>query len=255
MKTVIITLSPRKSFSASLYFSKLLKFFSSKGDVSIVELKTQKQYLEFEKLLGHVDNLVFVTPVYVDTIPSTVLAKLKKIEDYVKDKDISANVYALTNCGFYEGDQCDLALNTFNIWCQRCGFSFKGGLGIGSGVMLSFIRTLIPIGIVLTLFEWLLRGVVGAFSGDLSLYTVFGHPPYTLIIQTALYFLWSMGLFIHTFKMAKSVQSGRTMPLTYTQAWFCPRFLFVIIASIYWLVASMFWYRGAFWRLHKLPKS
>ncbi|MEG0156719.1 MAG: hypothetical protein RR626_08780 [Anaerovoracaceae bacterium] len=246
MKTIIITLSPRKSFSTSAYFSKVLAFFMAKGEVSILEVKTLKQYLALEAQLDQIDNLVCVTPVYVDTIPSTVLDILEKIERAVSGKSLSLNVYALTNCGFYEGEQCALALNTFNLWCKRCGFTFRGGLGIGAGVMVGFIRTLIPIGIAITLIELLVRAATSLIEPFF---------PWGLVIQTVLYLLWSMGMFVHTFKMAKKVEKGETMGCSYTQIWFCPRFLFVPIASLYWLLASMIWYRGAFWRLHKAPKK
>ena len=256
MKTLIVTLSPRKSFSTSMYFSKVLKFFSTKGQVSILEVKTQKQFLELEHLLPEVDNLVFATPVYVDTIPSTVLERLKQIENFVKNRDISLNVYSLTNCGFYEGEQCQLAINTFKLWCDKCGFTFKGGLGVGAGVMVGFIRTLIPIGVAITLLEILIRAIACLMGSDFSAAAIFNHFfPYTLVIQTGLYLLWSMGLFVNAFKMAKYINSGADMNVKYTGLWFCPRFLFVIMASIYWVLASMIWYRGAFWRLHKEPKN
>ncbi len=254
MKTLILSLSPRKSFSTSLYFSRILKFFMTKGEVSILELKTQKQYNELEKMLEHVDNLVFATPVYVDALPSTVLDRLVQIERYAQGKNLSVNVYALTNCGFYEGDQCQLALNTLAIWSKKCGFSYKGGLGIGAGVMVGFIRTLIPIGIVITLLEILIRAVICLVGGNFTATAIFNHFfPYTLVIQTVLYLLWSTGLFVNIFRLANFVQSGTSMKVKFTSIWFCPRFLFVIIASLYWLLASMLWYRGAFWRLHKEP--
>ena len=58
MKTVILSLSPRKSFSASMYYSKVIKFFMAKNDVTIMNLKTKKQYLEFEGQLDKIDKLV-----------------------------------------------------------------------------------------------------------------------------------------------------------------------------------------------------
>lgn len=241
MKTIILAMSPRKSFSASMYFSKLLKFFMGKSEVSILELKTQNQYIALEKQLDQIDNLVFATPVYVDSIPSTVLERLQQIEAYARDNSVSLNVYALANCGFYEGEQCELALETFRLWCKRCGFSFKGGLGIGSGVMVSFIRTLVPLGIAITLAEILIQTLLFF--------------PYALTIMTGLYLLWSTSLFLSSRQMAARIRSSLDMETAYIHISFCPRFLFVVISSLYWVIASMIWYRGAFWRLHKEPKE
>ena len=254
MKTLILSMSPRKSFSASMYYSKVLKFFMNKGEVELLELKTQKQYLELESKLDTIDNLVFVTPVYVDTIPSTVLDKLVKLENYSKGKNLNLNIYTITNCGFYESSQCELAQKTFKIFCEKCGFNFKGGLALGAGVMLAFIRTLIPIGIVITLIETLFLAIFALINTGLVTYSDLLHFPSTLVVQTVLYILWSMGLFINSFRMAKNVNSSKDMDIIYTGLWFCPRFMFVIIASIYWIIASVFWYRGKFWRLLKEPK-
>lgn len=255
MKTIILAMSPRKSFSASMYFSKLLKFFIGKSEVSILELKTQNQYIALEKQLDLIDNLVFATPVYVDSIPSTVLERLQQIEAYARDNSVSLNVYALANCGFYEGEQCELALETFRLWCKRCGFSFKGGLGIGSGVMVSFIRTLVPLGIAITLAEILIRGIISVFSGSFDLIQTLHFFPYALTIMTGLYLLWSTSLFLSSRQMAARIRSSLDMETAYIHISFCPRFLFVVISSLYWVIASMIWYRGAFWRLHKEPKE
>ena len=254
MKTLILTMSPRKSFSASMYYSKVLKFFMKKGEVEVFELKTQKQYLELEKKLECVDNLVFATPVYVDTIPSTVLDMLVKLEKFFNEKQINMNVYTIINCGFYESEQCKLAQETFKTWCSKCNLNFKGGLSLGSGVMLAFIRTLIPIGIAITILETLIFAIISLVStGTITLESI-THFPYTLVIQTGLYLLWSMGLFVNSYKMAKTVSKSNEMGLVFTGLWFCPRFMFVIIASIYWIIASIIWYRGDFWRLLKEPK-
>ncbi|MGL5123235.1 MAG: hypothetical protein ACRC6K_03615 [Fusobacteriaceae bacterium] len=255
MKTIIIILSPRKKFSASMYFSKILKFFLSKDEVFIFELKTKNQYFQLEKELKSANNLIFSTPVYVDTIPATALVYLEKIENYIMNKKISLKVYALVNCGFYEGEQCELALNTFKIWSNRCGFIFNGGLGIGSGVMLSFIRTLIPLGFITFLLEIFTKIFFRFINDNFNEASVLDNFfPYIFVIQIILFFLWNIGLFSNLFKMAKQVKDGLDMSIKYTTVSFCPRFLFVILASIYWILASFIWHKGAFWRLHKEPK-
>ncbi len=255
MKTIILSLSPRKSFSASMYFSKVVKLFMTKGEVSIATIKTQKEYLNFEKQLTDIDNLVIVTPVYVDTIPSTVLEILVKIQKFAQDKKIALNVYAMTNCGFYEGEQNQLAQKTIEMWSRKCGFIYKGGLGIGAGVMVAFTRTLPFIGIAIECLILLIRVIMCIAAGSLTVQNVFYHYfPYTFLIQTGLYLLWNMGFFVNGFRFAKKIEKSGDSPLKYTTLWFCPRFLFVIIATIYWIVASVIWYKGPFWRLHKEPK-
>ena len=253
MKTLILSMSPRKSFSASMYYSRMLKFFMRKGTVELQELKTQKQYLSVLDKLDEIDNLVLVSPVYVDTIPSTVLEKLVKLEEYTKDKKLNINLYTITNCGFYEPQQGELAQKTFENWSEKCNFNFKGGLSIGAGVMLAFIRTLIPIGIVLTLIETIIFGLIALFTNGTITINDLLHVSTTLLVHIVLYILWSIGLFIASFKMAKEVNKSKQMGIKYVTLWFCPRFMFVIIASIYWIIASIFWYKGKFWRILKEP--
>lgn len=254
MKTIILSLSPRVNFSASLYYSKMIKIFLNQDDVTVINLKTEIQYLDFEIQLENIDNLVLVTPVYVDTIPSSVLEKLVKIEKSVEDKQINLNIYAVTNCGFYEGEQNRLAQKTIEIWSRKCGFTYKGGLGIGAGVMIAFTRTLPFIGIVTELLIILIRMILCFINRDFTIQAIFYHYfPYSFVIQTSLYLMWNMGFFINGFKLARNIAKGADGFLKYTTVWFCPRFLFVIIASIYWFIASMFWYRGPFYRLHKEP--
>ena len=42
-------------------------------------------------------------------------------------------VYAIVNCGFYEGEQAALALKILENWCAKAGFVWGGGLGMGGG--------------------------------------------------------------------------------------------------------------------------
>lgn len=256
MKTIILSLSPRKSFSASMYYASVVKAFLKKGEVSLINLKTEQQYRELETQIGQADNLVIVSPVYVDTIPSTALEKLVKLERFVKDRHIKLRVYAMTNCGFYEGEQNRLAQKTIELWSRKCGFDYMGGLGIGAGLMIAFTRTLPVIGIAIELLILCIRMLLCAAAGSFTAQAIFAHYfPYTLVIQTSLYLLWNMGFFIRGFQLAKHIERTEAAPLRYTTVWFCPRFLFVIVATAYWFTASLFWYKGAFWRLHKEPKK
>ena len=130
MKILILSTSPRKSFSTSLYLGKILKFFLAGNSVEIFQLKSVGDYTKIIGKLSDIDALVFTTPVYVDSIPSTTLEHLKKLEEFIGGKNYNFKVYSILNCGFYEGHQCCNALKTYELWCKKAGLDFGGGIGV-----------------------------------------------------------------------------------------------------------------------------
>ncbi len=57
--------------------------------------------------LPKTDALVFAMPVYVDAVPSHVLELLQFIEAFARENSLGFKVYAICNCGFYEGAHCE----------------------------------------------------------------------------------------------------------------------------------------------------
>lgn len=90
------------------------------------------------KQLPAADALVFSCPLYVDGIPAHLLSCLVKLEELLSKSTHPENhavrVYALVNCGFYEGIQAEYALQIFQNWCNKTGFHWSGGIGIGGGL-------------------------------------------------------------------------------------------------------------------------
>ena len=256
MNILILSTSPRKSFSTSLYFSRLLRLFLCGHNVQIIALKTMSDFNSALASLKDIDALVFASPVYVDTLPSTTLSYLKKLELHIKEQQYCFKVYAMLNCGFYEGKQCFPALNTYALWCKRAGLAWCGGIGIGSGVMLGFIRVLPFIGLGICAAELLVRSFILITGGAFSISSLFaGYFPLNFIIQTAVWFLFSMGAFVHIFALRNSVIKKCIRPLRYTTAWFCPRFLFVIMASLYWVFRALLLYAVMPWKLFQKNTS
>lgn len=250
MNVLILSTSPRKSCSTSLYFSNLLKFVLPRARCKIICLKTAHDCEAAIAALPETDTVVFASPVYVDTLPSTTLEHLKKLEAHLAKSDCHFDVYALLNCGFYEGHQCALALNTYALWCARAGVAWRGGIGVGSGVMLGFIRFLPLLGLAITVVPLLLHAAVLAFSGGFSFSALFsGYFPITLFSQTLVWILFSMGAFLNIFRLGTAISARRQQPLRYTTAWFCPRFLFVFMASCYWILRALLLHGTLPWQL------
>lgn len=87
------------------------------------------------------DTLVFAFPLYVDGIPSHLLRCLSQMDDYLKPLQVNKQmqVYAIVNCGFYEGLHNKLALDMMRNWCAKTGLRWGHGLGVGGGGMLAAI--------------------------------------------------------------------------------------------------------------------
>lgn len=256
MRVLIVSTSPRKAFSTSLYFSNVMKCFLFGTQTQVLSLKTVQDYEAIVKALPDIDALVFATPVYVDTIPSTTLGYLQKLESHLVKNQYGFSVYALLNCGFYEGHQCALALNTYALWCHRAGVKWCGGIGIGSGVMLGFLRVLPLAGLALTALELCLRAIGLTLAGGFSFAALLsGYLPISLISQTLVWLLFSLGAFWNLFRLRTSIISQLEHSVKYTTAWFCPRFLFVWMASLYWVFRALLCHGVAPWRLFQRDRE
>lgn len=78
---------------------------------------------------------VLAFPLYFDSIPSHVLAWMRAAEAGAPAGS-GCHVYALINCGFYEGSQCQWAAQSVQHWSAHCGLDWGQALGIGGGPML-----------------------------------------------------------------------------------------------------------------------
>ncbi|MGL4948943.1 MAG: hypothetical protein ACRC5M_01050 [Anaeroplasmataceae bacterium] len=242
MKTLILCCSPRVRFSTSFYIALIYKFFSFRK-TKIIRFKQVKDLEYVKTIISDYDKIIFTSPVYVDTIPSTTLRLLESFKTFMIKSELSLDIYSILNCGFYEPQHCDLAINTFKIWSDNSSQKFKGALGIGTGVMFGFMRLMPIIAIVISIIEYTIFGIVLATNNDFSFLNLFTHYiPYTLIIMTALTILFSIGVYLKIFIFARKVNSNNIFKNLYSKVSFCPRFLFVFMASIYWVLMAFFCY-------------
>jgi multimeric flavodoxin WrbA len=68
------------------------------------------------------DVIVLAFPLYIDSIPSKMLAMLIELEAYIKKADArNSVVYTIINNGFYEGRQTAISFEIVQNWCLRGG--------------------------------------------------------------------------------------------------------------------------------------
>lgn len=146
-KILFINGSPRpekESCSTKLiqYFSKeLQEDFNEIHTANTLKLCRQTNIDDHFKEALTADSLMIVAPLYVDSMPSSVLDYLRRFESFIHaHKDLMTHpikLYALINCGFLGGYQNYIALEILEHFAEKAGLIWCGGLGIGSGAMLN----------------------------------------------------------------------------------------------------------------------
>lgn len=128
-KIMIINASPRAPRSNSKKYSAL---FSSccRTETEYFEVK-KTNHSELCREMGNYKEVVFVFPLYADSLPVTLLDFLKTLETESPCRKPVISV--IINCGFIEPHQNDIAIEMLQYYCRTHGFTFGSVLKIGSG--------------------------------------------------------------------------------------------------------------------------
>lgn len=133
MQIALINGSPKKADSTSGRILSVLAAALHNG-ATTTNASTTVLDTQMRAVLEETSVWVLSFPLYVDGVPSHLIACMQQIEQM---KMINKTVYAVVNCGFYEGEQAVNALHIIENWTDRCEFTFGGGLGIGGGPALA----------------------------------------------------------------------------------------------------------------------
>ena len=144
MKTALITASPKHTGSASAALLYQLKN-RLPSDIETVDVAMHSPTLTAEAMaaLEQCETWVFAFPLYVDAIPSHLLSCLMQLEN----SHLAGHhkrIFAIVNCGFYEGSQTEPAVMILKNWCRKAGFSWGCGIGIGCGCAMALLMALKP---------------------------------------------------------------------------------------------------------------
>ncbi len=245
MKTLCIDASSKKGASNSGYF---IKVASRKMNCEeIIRLPRNKKYDDVLNKISDIDQLVIALPLYVDGIPSHVLMFLERLESYCIENQKSFKLYVIANCGFYEGEQTSIMLDQLKCFCKKADLIYGGAIGIGAGEMLGFIRYLPMIGLVISLIAYIIAFIIEAFHQSPDFIHVLLSPHYlTFLIQTGLTIIWSYKSWFKLLSFGKAVSEEKTVSNTYTTLSFCPKCLFIVIASIFWYLRLIFVHKKSF---------
>lgn len=144
MKIGIINGSPRGKKSNSEILIKYLCSLLKEHQINKYYLFSSKIHSEIKSEIHNADVLIFSFPLYIDSIPSSLLDILLKFEEE-KIINSKTKIYCIVNNGFFEGKQNQLAILQMKNWCQKTGVEWGQGIGIGAGEILSYVEK-VPLG-------------------------------------------------------------------------------------------------------------
>ena len=144
MKIGIVNGSPRGKKSNSEILIKYICSLLEDHQISKYYLVSSRIDNEIKYKIHNADVLIFAFPLYVDSIPSSLLDILVKFEEE-KIIDSKTKIYCIVNNGFFEGKQNQLAILQMKNWCQKTGAEWGQGIGIGAGEILSYVEK-VPLG-------------------------------------------------------------------------------------------------------------
>jgi len=111
-----------------------------KGDIDFINLNSYlKNPDELKNKILSAEKVVLGMPLYVDGIPSAPLRMMEMIEKCVTLDEAFAGkkIYVVTNMGLFESKQLVNLLSMVKLWCDKCNFTYGGGLAIGAGEMMT----------------------------------------------------------------------------------------------------------------------
>ena len=139
MRIALINGSPKRKDSASGALLEDLKdCFGNKAEIDEIGFHVPVLLENALEMLEKSDVWIFSYPLYVDGIPGHLLACLAQLETACLHNP-NRRIYGIVNCGFYEGVQADLALAILQNWCEKVGYIWGSGIGIGGGGCLAMM--------------------------------------------------------------------------------------------------------------------
>ncbi|HIS01769.1 MAG TPA: hypothetical protein IAA74_09255 [Candidatus Excrementavichristensenella intestinipullorum] len=128
-KVMIINASPRAPKSNSKQYAQLFSQYC-RLDTEYYEVK-RSNHLTLCRTIENYSHIVFVFPLYVDSIPVPLLNFLKTLEENAPLKKPTISV--IVNCGFIEPYQNDVAVEMLRSFTTKNGYPFGSVFKIGSG--------------------------------------------------------------------------------------------------------------------------
>lgn len=127
-KLIVINGSPRPAVSNSKkYIALFERYYPNEIQVFNALSKNYTKHLE---ALQKTDKVLLVFPLYADALPIPLMNFMKAVDTAQLNP---LKLHILINCGFFEPDQNNIALDILRLFCEKNGFQIGSILSIGSG--------------------------------------------------------------------------------------------------------------------------
>ncbi len=227
-KTVLINCSPKRKLSVSGFLMRCAGVLI-RGKKEYLHLRTPADHQPILQALKDAGKVVFVTPLYVDGVPSHMLPFMREMEDFCRGNGLRLKVYVIANNGFIEGKQNEPLMQVMENFCARSGLEWCGGIGIGGGVMLNVERIMITVLFGLMLLNVLLNTVQG--GNVLDPVCSFGKSLLGLVILAC-------GIIAFGIRLAVHINKGTDAGKKYTRI-MLPSFVFIVFADVFFIIVSV----------------
>jgi multimeric flavodoxin WrbA len=143
MKVLLLIGSPRKGKSASetlgAYLLSGLKAQGAETEKLTIypALRSEERLDALVSAAAAADLVIFSAPLYVDALPAAVTEVLEILHRRLDEHQRPAEqrLVAISNCGFPEAEQNEIALRIYRCFARQAGFAWAGGLAMGGGEM------------------------------------------------------------------------------------------------------------------------
>ena len=102
-------------------------------------------FAEFVEKLRQAEAFVIGAPLYVDGLPAQAVKLLEMLLEGEYPGLSGKRVYAVSNLGFYEGEQTCNLFDMVRNWCGRMQMVYGGGLAIGAGPLVRALNGIPPV--------------------------------------------------------------------------------------------------------------
>ncbi len=133
-KVLLIGASPKAKGGATGDLLTLLASDLESRQIPVERMSCRNEREARTMPRDHFDAVVLGFPLYVDALPSHVVALVSSPEFAAAVQ--GARVYAVSNCGFYEGRQISPAFAVLRNACDALGAHWSGGVMVGAGGMI-----------------------------------------------------------------------------------------------------------------------
>ncbi|MCL2115431.1 MAG: hypothetical protein FWH29_04345 [Methanobrevibacter sp.] len=139
INTVIINGSPKvKNSGSSRFIEKIEEFIGKSTVYQATQLIQMENNSEAILDILKAEVFLFVFPLYIDSLPAPLIKVLTMLEQAATDTNgKSPRVYAICNCGFFEAEHTQVALDILKNFSTSLGMRWGYGIGIGGGGLVS----------------------------------------------------------------------------------------------------------------------